>query len=93
MERRFDRLRQFHAKDPIGPHSRGGTTRSAVFVAGLGACAIAIAPSVAPPHVSAERAVTLVAETRTVTTELVTSQAVNDLTAGHDALRPVWTTA
>jgi hypothetical protein len=58
-------------------------------VAFVGACAIAIAPSVAPPaHASAERAVTLVAETQPVTVGLVTDQGLDDLTAAYDAARP-----
>jgi hypothetical protein len=58
-------------------------------VAFVGAIAIAIAPSVAPPaHTSAERAVTLVAETQPVTVGLVTDQGLDDLTAAYDAARP-----
>jgi hypothetical protein len=55
----------------------------------VGAIAIAIAPSVAPPaHTSAERAVTLVAETQPVTVGLVTDQGLDDLMAAYDAARP-----
>ncbi len=55
------------------------------------ACAIAIAPSVAPPpHTSAERAVTLVAETQPVVVRLVAGQGLDDLTvtAAYDSVRP-----
>jgi hypothetical protein len=61
----------------------------AASLALVGAIAIAIAPSVAPPaHTSAERAVTLVAETQPVTVGLVTDQGLDDLMAAYDAARP-----